>query len=125
MTKEKSGNNMLSGALLGLMSQIGIDIMTLSGELDEAEFFASRLTRVQTLQLLASLAQTAGNLPDETRVRLTQIDWAAWAALGKVLPNYSQHPLQIWVAIKELTPMTVQQLSDYKRSKPEMFSMVM
>jgi uncharacterized protein with HEPN domain len=98
--------------------------MTLTEEISDTEFFASRLTRAQTLQLLGSLAKTAANLPAEARERMPQIDWAAWAALAKVLSKPSEHPLQIWVAIKELTPMTVQQLSDYKRSQPELFSIV-
>jgi uncharacterized protein with HEPN domain len=115
---------MLTGALLGLMEQIGLDIMILTDEIGEPEFFASRLTRAQTFQLLGSLAQTAANLPAGARERMPQIDWAAWAALAKVLHNPTKHPLQIWVAIKELTPMTVQQLNDYKRSQPNLFSLV-
>jgi len=113
---------MLTGALLGLMEQIGLDIMILTDEISESEFFASRLTRAQTFQLLGSLAQTAANLPSEARERMPQIDWAAWAGLAKVLHNPAKHPLQIWVAIKELTPMTVQMLHDYKRVQPQLFS---
>jgi len=113
---------MLTGAMLGLMEQLGLDIMTLTEEIGESEFYASRLTRAQTLQLLGSLAQTAANLPAGARERMPQIDWAAWAALAQVLPRPAQHPLQIWVAIKELTPMTVQHLHDYKRSQPQLFS---
>jgi uncharacterized protein with HEPN domain len=112
----------LTGALLGLMEQIGLDIMILTDEIGEAEFFASRLTRAQTLRLLASMVKTAASLPAEARECMPQIDWAAWAALAKVLPIPSLHPLQIWVAIKELTPMTVQRLHDYKRVQPQLFS---
>lgn len=113
---------MLTGALLGLMEQLALDIVTLTEEIDESAFFASRLTRVRTLKLLGSLAQTAAGLPAEARERMPQIDWDAWAALAKALPQPSQHPLQIWVAIKELTPMTVQELHDYKRVQPQLFS---
>lgn len=113
---------MLTGALLGLMEQLALDIVTLTEEIDESEFFASRLTRVQTLKLLGSLVQTAANLPAEARERMPQVDWAAWAALAKILPNPKQHPLQIWVAIREITPMTVQHLHDYRRVQPQLFS---
>ncbi len=113
---------MLIGAMLGLMEQLALDILTLTDQIDESEFFASRLTRAQTLHLLGDLAKTAGNLPAEARERMPQIDWAAWMALAKVLPKPSQHPLQIWVAIKELTPMTVQHLHNYKRVQPQLFS---
>lgn len=115
---------MLTGAMLGLLEQIALDIMVLTDEISEAEFFASRLTRTQTLQLLGSLAKTAANLPAETRERMHEVDWVAWAALPKVLSKPSKHPLQIWVAIKELTPMTVQHLHNYKRRQPQLFSLV-
>ena len=115
---------MLTGAMLGLMQKLALDIMILTDELNEEEFFASRVTRAQALQLLRSLVQTAANLPAGTRERLPQIDWAAWAALNVALARPSQHPLQIWVAIKELTPLTVQQLNGYKKAQPQLFSMV-
>jgi hypothetical protein len=55
---------------------------------------------------------------------LHEIDWPAWATLAKLLATPAKHPLQIWVAIKELTPMTVQQLNGYKKVHPELFSIV-
>jgi uncharacterized protein with HEPN domain len=115
---------MLSGALLGLMEQTALDVMVLTDEISDAEFFASHLTRAQTLQLLGSLVKSAASLPEDTRVHMPEIDWDAWAALGSILPKASQHPLQIWVAIKELTPMTVQLLNGYKRTQPKLFSFV-
>jgi len=110
--------------MLGLLERIALDVMILTDEISEEEFFTSRLTRTQTLQLLRSLAQTAANLPAETRERMPQVDWAAWAALRIALAQPAQHPLQIWVAIKELAPLTVQQLNGYKKAQPQLFSMV-
>lgn len=115
---------MLIGALLGLMRQLGLDIITLTEEIDEDEFFASRLTRTQTLQLLTSLSKTAASVPQEVQARMPLIDWAAWAALPEKLARPAQHPFQIWVAIKELTPMTVHSLNEYKRTQPKLFSWV-
>jgi uncharacterized protein with HEPN domain len=115
---------MLTGAMLGLLERIALDIVILTGEISEDEFFSSRLTRTQTLQLLSSFARTAANLPEDARERMHEIDWAAWAALAKVLPKSSQHPLQIWVAIKELVPMTVQRLGSYRKKQPQLFSVV-
>jgi hypothetical protein len=63
-------------------------------------------------------------LPAGTRERMPQIDWAALEVLKIALVRPSQHPLQIWVAIRELTPMTVQQLNGYKKVQPQLFSMV-
>lgn len=115
---------MLTGALLGLMRQLGLDIITLTEEIDETEFFASRLTRIETLRLLTSMAQTVGDVPVELRERMPQIDWAAWLALPEKLARPAQFPFQIWVAIKELTPMTVHHLNDYRREQPKLFSIV-
>ena len=115
---------MLTGAMLGLMERIALDIMILTEEIGEDEFFASRLTRMQTLQLLASFARTAANLPAETRECMHEIDWAAWSALAKVLTKPAHHPLQIWVAIRELTPMTVRHLNSYRKRQPQLFSLV-
>lgn len=115
---------MLNGALLGLMRQLGLDIVTLTEELSEREFFASRLTRSETLKLLGSMAQTAADIPAEVKQSMPLIDWAAWLTLPSRLAHPERHPLQIWVAVKELTPLTVQHLNDYKRKQPQLFSMV-
>jgi uncharacterized protein with HEPN domain len=115
---------MLSGAMLGLIERLAMDIIVLTEELGEAEFFASRLTRIQTLKLLKSVTKTVANMPAEVRQRLHEVDWGRWDELAAILARPEQHPLKIWVAIRELTPMTVQRLHDYKRSQPELFSMV-
>ncbi len=116
---------MLTGALLGLMEQLALNIITLTEESSEREFFDSRITRSQTLMMLGNLAKACSNLPPSVCERLPQIDWAAWHAVKNALAKPDQHPLQLWVAIKELTPMTLQYLYDYKRSQPQLFSMVM
>lgn len=116
---------MIVGALLGLMEQLALNVITLTEESSEREFFDSRITRSQTLMMLGNLCKACANLPDEARELLPQIDWAAWHALCIVLTKPDEHPLQIWVAIKELTPMTLYHLHDYKRTQPQLFSMVM
>jgi uncharacterized protein with HEPN domain len=114
---------MLTAAMLGLIEQTGLDILILTEELDDREFFASRLTRLQTYQLLGSLAETAHNLPAEVRARLSAINWDAWASLPATLVRPNEHAFRIWVAAKELTPLTVQSLIDYKRVYPELFAL--
>ena len=115
---------MLTGAMLGLMERIALDILVLTEGISEEEFFNSRLTKLQTLQLLGSFVRTAANLPAETRVHMHEIDWAAWAALARTLRHPEKHPLRIWVAVRELTPMTLQHLHDCKRKQPQLFSIV-
>lgn len=115
---------MLTGAMLGLLQQTGMDVVVLTEELDEQEFFASRLTRQETLRLLGVMAYTARDLPAQVRDQLPEIDWPAWVALPEALVRPHEHPLKIWVAARELAPRTVQQLIDYRRVAPELFSMV-
>lgn len=114
---------MLTAAMLGLIEQTCLDILILTAELDDREFFASRLTRLQTYQLLGVVAETANNLPDDVRARLSAIDWAAWYALPIALARPDEHAFRIWVAAKELTPLSVQSLIDYKRIYPELFTL--
>ena len=114
---------MLTAAMLKLIEQTGQDILVLADELDEREFFASRLTRLQTFQLLGTLSQTAHNLPADVKTHLNGIDWTAWAALPAALARPNEHTFRIWVAIKELTPRTVQSLIDYTRVYPELFKL--
>jgi uncharacterized protein with HEPN domain len=115
---------MLTAAMLGLLQQTGMDVIVLTEELDEQEFFASRLTRQETLRLLGVMAYTARDLPVQVRAQLPEINWPAWAALPDALIRPNEHPLKIWVAARELTPLTVQHLIDYKRVYPELFSLV-
>jgi len=112
---------MLTAAMLGLIEQAGLDIIVLTEELDDREFFASRLTRLRTFELLGTLAETARNLPPEVRSRLSAIDWPAWDALPVALARPNENTLRIWVAARELTPITVQGLIDYRRMHPELF----
>jgi len=114
---------MLTGAMLGLLLQTGMDVIVLTEELDEQEFFASRLTRQETLRLLGVMAYTARDLPAQVREQLPEIDWSAWAALPDALIRPHEHPLKIWVAARELTPRTVQHLIDYRRVHPVLFSL--
>ncbi len=107
--------------MLGLLQQTGMDVIVLTEELDEQEFFSSRLTRIKTLRLLGMMAHTARDLPAQVREQLPEIDWPAWAALPTALVNPTSHPLQIWVAARELAPLTVQHLIDYRRVYPDSF----
>lgn len=115
---------MLTGTMLQLMEQTALDVMILTDEIGEEEFFASRITRSETLRQLKTLTRIIADLPAGTRDAMPEIDWEAWATLAEVLGKPTKHPLQIWVAIKELTPVTVQRLHNYKKRLPQLFSVV-
>lgn len=80
---------------------------------------------VRVFDLLGVMAYNARDLPASVRAQLPEIDWGAWAALPEALVQPGEHPLKIWVAARELTPLTVQHLIDYRRVHPELFSMVL
>jgi hypothetical protein len=73
--------------------------------------------------LLGTLADTARNLPAEVRTKLPDIDWEAWAVLPAALARPDENAFRIWVAAKELTPLTVQGLIDCKRVYPTLFEL--
>lgn len=115
---------MMIGTLLDLLERLGMDVMTLTSDLGEEEFFASRITRKKTLQLLDNMSKTVAGLPQEVKLRLPALDWGAWAGLPKILADAERHPLQVWVAVQELVPLTVHHLGDYRRRMPQLFSVV-
>lgn len=115
---------MLNGTLLGLMEQLGMDVLTLAYGLSEDEFFASRLARKRTLELLGNMSKTAIGIPQEVKLHMADVDWAAWAVLSAILARPERHPLQIWVAVQELVPLTVHRLGDYRKRMPQLFSVV-
>jgi uncharacterized protein with HEPN domain len=123
MAVPEHGETMLTAALLGLIEQTGRDIVVLTEMLDEREFLASRLTRQQTLQSLGSMAEAARSLPAETRSLMPEVDWQAWERLPAALANPTRNTLRIWVAARELTPVTLQALFDCRRIHPERFAM--
>lgn len=67
---------------------------------------------MQTYQSLGVMADTASNLPAALRERFHAIDWAAWRALPAALARPDANVFRIWVAARELTPLTLQALRD-------------
>jgi uncharacterized protein with HEPN domain len=115
---------MLSGTLLNLLERLGMDVLTLTYGLSEEEFFASRIARKRTLELLGNMSKTAIGIPQEVKLHMADVDWAAWAVLSMALASPERHPLQIWVTVQELVPLTVQRLGDCRKRMPQLFSVV-
>ena len=112
---------MLHAALLGLIDEACTEILTLTEEVDEAAFFRSRLTHGETVKRLKAIAQAAGELPDSARSTIAEIDWARWQELGRELAAGSAGPLTVWVAVRELAPLTLNWLRVYRQSQPDLF----
>jgi uncharacterized protein with HEPN domain len=112
---------MLQAALLGLIDDACTEILTLTEGVDEAAFFRSRLTHAETVKRLKAIAQAAAQLPEPARAAITEIDWARWQELGRELTAGSAGPLSVWVAVRELAPLTLNWLRVYRQSQPDLF----
>jgi uncharacterized protein with HEPN domain len=112
---------MLQAALLGLIDEACAEIITLTEEVDEAEFFRSRLTHAETVKRLKAVAQAVEQLPEGACATIAEVDWARWQALGRELAAGSAGPLAVWVAVRELAPLTLNWLRVYQQQQPELF----
>lgn len=116
---------MLNGALLDILEQNGTGVMIMTEGLEEAEFFATRLTRQEVLQRMQTMATTATNVPAEVKMQLEEIDWAGWSALASQFsaPLDSDHD-SLWFGVRSLVPATLMWLRVYRKNQPELFSYV-
>jgi hypothetical protein len=69
------------------------------------------------------MADTTRNLPAKVCEQIIEIDWADLTTLPAMLTRPTDPPLRIWVAARELAPLAVQHLIDYRRGYPELFSL--
>jgi len=114
---------LLAGALLGILEEAGTSILTLTESLEPEEFFASRLTRQETLKQMRIMAETAANLPDELKQHMAEIDWAGWTGLGVQLTLAGDFERDaLWFGIRSLVPATLMWMRVYRKDMPELFS---
>lgn len=115
---------MLTGALLGILEESGTAIMTLVEGVEAEEFFKSRLTRQTVQRYLLGMSESAGNLGKDVKAHVEEIDWAAWAALGRSLKGGDQGQVNeaMWFAIQSLVPATLLWLRVYRKNEPKLFS---
>lgn len=114
---------MLSSALLGILEQAGMAVLTLSEGLEEEEFFATRLTQQEVLRQLRIMAETTANIPMEVKAQLAEIDWAGWSVLGlqlNIAGGFDHEAL--WFGVRSLVPAMLMWLRVYHQNQPEVFS---
>lgn len=114
---------MLNGPLLDILEQTGTGVLILTEGLEEAEFFATRLTRQEVLERMQTMATTATHVPSEVKVQLAEIDWAGWSALAAQFsaPGDSERDA-LWFGVRSLVPATLMWLRVYRSNQPELFS---
>lgn len=114
---------MLNASLLTIIEETGVNILTLTEGLEQEEFFALRLTPINTLQQLRTVVDSILQLPLETQAILAEIDWPGWHAVARQLnANTPEARDAIWFAIRSLVPAMLMWLRIYRKNQPELFS---
>jgi uncharacterized protein with HEPN domain len=117
--------HIINTALLGLIEQAGTAIATLIEGLARDELLRSRLTRVEVLRQLKTLADSVGQMEPSARDEMPELDWSGWDALR---PRFAGPPGEsldeaLWFACESLVPATLLWLRVYQLSQPMLFRM--
>lgn len=114
--------NLLTAAQLGILDDSGAAILTLTEGLEEADFFATRLTREEAVRHLTAMTQTVANIPPEVRERMPEVNWEGWTMLGWDLKGQRRDDRgSVWFGVRSLVPATLLWLRLYRQSRPELF----
>ena len=115
---------MLLGAMLSLIEEAGVVVLTLTEGLEQSEFLGSFLTRREVQRQIATITLTVANLPSASRQRLPEIDWDGWSACALGLDHGGEaEDDALWFALRSLVPATLMWLRVYRSSQPELFSL--
>lgn len=116
----------VTGALLGIIEQAGMAVVTLVEGLERDELLRSRLTRSEVLRQLKLLADSAGQVDPAVRRDMPELDWPGWDALRPRLSGPAGAALDeaLWFACESLVPATLLWLRVYRQSQPALFRMV-
>lgn len=111
-----------STALLGIVEQAGLAVLTLAENLSRDELLRSRLTREEVRRQLRILE---GSLPAGLKQAMPEIDWQGWQGLRPhlALPSGEAVDDALWFAVESLTPALLLWLRVYRRGQPELFAM--
>lgn len=114
---------LLSGALLGILEEAGMAVMTLTEDIEPEEFFASRITQQEVLRQMRIMAETAANVPQDLKRKMPEFDWAGWYVLHSQLMGQGGFERDaLWFAVRSLVPATLLWMRVYRKDMPEVFS---
>ncbi len=113
---------LFNSALLAIVEEAGLAVLTLTEHLERGEFMRSRLTRSEVARQLRDLAAAASGMPPEARTLLPELDWSGWETVGRALEQTGEMQEDaLWFAITSLVPATLMWLRVYRKNQPEMF----
>lgn len=115
----------ITTVLLGLIEQAGTAIAILIEGLERDDLLRSRLTRIEVLRQLKTLADSAWQVEPGARSEMPELDWRGWDAMR---PRFCGPPGEalddaLWFACEALVPATLLWLRVYQQSQPELFRM--
>lgn len=114
---------LVSGALLGILEEAGLAIMTMTEDIEADEFFASRITQQETLRQMRVMAETVSNIPEVISHQMIEIDWTAWRVLrSQLVSGENAGRDALWFGVRSLVPATLMWLRFYRTKTPELFS---
>lgn len=114
-----------STALLGIVEQAGLAVLTLAENLSRDELLRSRLTREEVRRQLRILEGSLAALPAGLKRAMPEIDWQGWQGLRPhlALPSGDAVDDALWFAVESLTPALLLWLRVYRQGQPELFAM--
>lgn len=114
---------MFNAALLAIVEEAGLCVLTLTEAVEAEEMRRSQLTLGEVYRQLKQISTTLTSLASTTRTQLPEIAWDDWDALARVLtrtpPVYDE---SIEFAVHSLVPQTLTWLRIYRKNQPELFS---
>lgn len=126
MPASTMSTHLLSSALLGIVEQAGLGVVTLIENLERDELLRSRLTRYEVQRQLKTLADSLGQIIPPDRQLMPELDWDGWQSLRTPLSTLTPSPEldeAVWFACTSLVPATLLWLRVYQQSQPELFRM--
>ena len=115
---------MLLGAMLSLIEEAGVVVLTLTEGLEQNEFLGSFLTRREVRRQIDTITLTVASLSTSSRQRLPEIDWDGWSACALGLDRGGEaEDDALWFALRSLVPATLMWLRVYRSNQPELFSL--
>jgi uncharacterized protein with HEPN domain len=115
----------VNGALLAIIEQAGMAILTLVEGQQRDELLRSRLTRGEVLRQLRTLVDSVGLVEPFLHSAMPELDWSGWNAVRHRLHGPAGDALDeaLWFTCESLVPATLLWLRVYRRSHPDMFRM--
>lgn len=126
MPASTMSTHLLSSALLGIVEQAGLGVVTLIENLERDELLRSRLTRYEVQRQLKTLADSLAQITPPDRQFMPELDWDSWQSLRAPLSTLTPSPEldeAVWFACTSLVPATLLWLRVYQQSQPELFRM--